>query len=132
MKFNSSKAFTILFLVIISSCSNNATSATINTANATASTTSPYQLRLNQSSSWVKGILEIHIEGMEKALQARNRSLYSSGETPSTILVCSMKRFEAAFATLDEQTVIESYDQAEELFPIEAMLSWIKTCSEAS
>ena len=132
MKFNSSKAFTILLLVIISSCSNNPTSATINTAHATASTISPYQLRLNQSSSWVKGILEIHIEGTEKALQARNRSLYSSGETPSTILVCSMKRFEAAFATLDEQTVIESYDQAEELFPIEAMLSWIKTCSEAS
>ena len=132
MKFNSSKALTILSLIIISSCSNNPTSSTINTAYATASTISQYQLRLNQSSSWVKRTLEIHIDGMETSLQARKRSLYSSGETPSTILVCSMKKFEAAFATLDEQTVIESYDQVEELFPIEAMLSWIKTCAGVS
>jgi hypothetical protein len=131
MKFNSSKALLILFLVIISSCSNNPKSATIDTTYVNATTVSPYQLRLNQSSGWVKRTLERYIEASEKALQSRNLSLYSSGETPSTILVCSMKKFEAAFETLDEYTVIKSYDQVNELFPNEAMFSWIKTCSGA-
>jgi hypothetical protein len=129
MKFNSSKALAILFLVIVSSCSSNPKSSTMNTEYITATTVSSYQLRLNQSAGWVKRTLESYIEVSEKALQSRNKSLYSSGETPSTILVCSMNRFAVAFESLDDYTVIDNYDEVKDLFPLDAMMSWIKTCS---
>jgi hypothetical protein len=130
------KACTLLLLIALTSCSSNSPRENENknstSPSSTTTTISPYELRLNQSSSWVERAIENAIETIEENYKSRGKSLYSKGETPTTILACSMKRFEAAFATVPEYSQsIESYEQVLELFPAPALVSWITTCSEA-
>ena len=130
------KTFTFLFLVALTSCSSNSptenNNQNSNSSSSTATAISPYQLRLNQSSSWVERAIGIGIKTIEENYKSRGKSLYSNGETPTTILACSMKRFELAFATVPEYSqTIESYEEVMELFPVPALSSWITTCSKA-
>lgn len=126
--------FSFLFLVALTSCTNKSPSEngsqTSNSFNSTVSTISPYQLRLNQSSSWVERTISNFTKTVEENYNSKNKSLYSSGETPATILACGMKRFEVAFASLPEYSqVIEGYEEVLEVFPAPAVISWIITCS---
>jgi hypothetical protein len=126
--------FSFFFLVALTSCTSNSPSENdrqnSNSSDSTVSTISPYQLRLNQSSSWVERTIQNVIKTVEENYNLKNRSLYSKGETPATILACGMNRFEVAFASLPEYSqVIESYEEVFEVFPAPALISWIITCS---
>lgn len=126
-------ALALVASVSLASCSSTNADTTDAESTTTMGVTSE-DVRWNQMRSWVLYYLNATRDPIEKYLKSKGKSLYSGGQTPSTIADCALTRFKVnVFPTLPSWFEIDSRESANELLskelPPEALLAWFTECS---